>query len=162
MSTYQGRSGASSNIDVNLANALMVGRISDWKVEEHLTMSYHNVVHMDILNMQVEGATHNMKEEKYNQVANWPLVRQRFVDQPLVGQMHPNDVVKAQTSKIKRAVDASISRIKRSLGVSKKLWCKRLEALKRKARRLRRHYQCSLTERQIIPKLQAYQQAKKD
>lgn len=61
VSTYQGRAEASSNIGVTLANALMAGRISGWKMEDYLTMNDHKIVHTDIKNMQVEGdATHNM------------------------------------------------------------------------------------------------------
>lgn len=62
--------------------------------------------------------------------------------------------------KIRRAMDASIPRVRARARITKGIWTDHLSDLKATARRLRKRYQRSVTEGEIAANLREYREAK--
>lgn len=144
--TYRGRVGVNSNIDVTLASEGVSAAIRGWKVEDMLTSSDHNMIHMCV------EKTHDRMEEgggatkKYNlRKANWQRLQNEYAEQPPIEMGHPNEMARALVLKIRRAMDASIPKVRRNTTKTRSRWSDRLTELRKEARRKRKQYQRALT-----------------
>lgn len=159
--TYQGRAGASSNIDVTMVSAALTNRIRKWKVEDGLTSSDHNLIHMEVgetTNAAVEttvvGRNFNLRR------ANWEMLRDKYAEQQPLAEGRVDDIAKELVKKVKNAMNAAIPRIKKTKKVSAGPWTEHLDGLRTEARRLRRIYQRSVSEDERAVRLQRYREAK--
>lgn len=93
--TYRGRAGAKTNIDVTLANEYMGALIRDWKVEDMLTSSDHNVIRLSVEKQVTDNRTVGMgsNTSKYNlRRANWQRLKIKFEEQPPIQLSHPDEM----------------------------------------------------------------------
>lgn len=57
-----------------------------------------------------------------------------------------DDMAKDLTSKLRRAMDEAITKVRPTLRITNNMWTDRLSELRTRARRARKHYQASKTD----------------
>lgn len=160
--TYEGRRGASSNIDVTLQSAHEGLRAADWKVSRKVH-SDHNLITFTVA---IQGETpedddHDEGLVRYTwRKANWERLRQVLVvpDWP----EGANDVDRAAenlTQALLTAVDTAVPRAYPSK-VPQTPWSPELDRLRRESRRARRAYQRSIGDDLRRAMLARYRDAK--
>ncbi|KAK9739896.1 hypothetical protein QE152_g8590 [Popillia japonica] len=94
--TYENRQGATSHIDVTLANELAQGTVKDWEVVQHATISDHNLIHLKLTNQQHLHIKQFQSKVKYNiRKANWERLRSDLrIPRPHEWQLDVNDYAK--------------------------------------------------------------------
>jgi hypothetical protein len=160
--TYQGRARAQTNIDITFANNKIYDRISEWKVLEGKTVSDHNLIIMTIRGSLDTNSTPNANRAlKYNiRKTNWPLAKAAYNGmEPVTGDT-PDGLAKSLSEKFKRALDTAVPKITPKLSISNKPWTGELTVLRKRARRLRKMYQSSITDEERAMRLAAYRDAK--
>lgn len=89
----------------------------------------------------------NAEVERYNlRRTNWNLLQEQYRNgKKPVALANPNDMAKEITTKLKRAITASVVRIKCATGAANRPWPQQLEQLRKNSRRSRKCYQRSAT-----------------
>lgn len=159
--TFRGRPGAQSDIDVTLVTAELPGRVEEWTVEDGLTSSDHNLVHVIVKGRAIDlGSTDGSGRNYKFRRADLELLKQRYAEQPPIPTGRADDMVKELTRKLRRAMNDAMPRVNRTKKVTKEIGTERLGNLKSRARRLRKTYQRTVTEGERRERLQAYRNVK--
>ena len=161
--TFENRAGASSNIDITLANNLAHDTVVNWRVGQGLTTSDHNVIYFDVLRHGYEG--HQIRSgarERYDlKNANWNKLKLSFI---LPTNVEVGDCVdkKARelTIAIRAAMKHSIPKIKTRNHDTYRPWSDTLQKLRSKVRRARRIYQKTRVEADRQSRLLEYRNLK--
>lgn len=125
--TYRGRAGANSSIDVTMVSATLINKIGKWRVEDGLTSSNHNLIHIEITKNQPAAVGGN----KYNlRKANWDALRQKYAEQRQLGGGRVNDMAKELVGKLRRAMNAAIPKVGKTKIVNAGPWTERLSYLR--------------------------------
>lgn len=161
--TYRGRAGVHSNIDATLATAGITGRIVDWVVEDGLSSSDHNLIHFKIRGDEDMQMPPDNVVRGYNlRKANWDLLKRTYREEPLIRRQRADDMAKALTSKIRRAMDAAIPRIRPAATGRSAIWTPHLSELRARMRRTRKLYQRALGEGERAARLEVYRESKNE
>lgn len=157
---YRGRAGANSNIDVTMITSELVEKVTDWTVEDGLTSSDHNLIHVVVRGTPPASALRH-STGKYNlRKAKWDLLKEKYCQQPFVAVGRVDDAAKALTSKLRGAMDIAIPRVKPTLKITNRMWTDRLSDLRAQTRRARKHYQTSTTREERANRLHLYREKK--
>lgn len=129
-----------------------------------ITSSDHNVIYIKV---GIEGTRHEsedplrMKKDNLRK-ANWERLRERYLQQPRIEAGNSDDMATSLLSKIKRAMDASITKVRRNTMMKNKKWTARLAELSKTARSARNLYQRSLTADEKQQNLERCRTAKRE
>ena len=162
--TFINRAGASSNIDVTLANMSAHETIVDWKVGDGLTTSDHNLIYFDLLWRRDVSESDSIKIKHFNfKKADWEKLKLNF--------MVPTEVLvsddidrKARelTVAIRAAMKHSIPTVTSVSRDEYKPWSDHLQKLRGKVRRARRIYQRTRVELERRRYLDMYRNLKRE
>lgn len=99
-------------------------------------------------------------KKKYNlRRANWDLLRHKYVEQPPLVVGRVDDMAKAMTTKIKRALDVAVPKVKPTSKITNKMWTEHLSVPRAEAKTIPRFYQALKTEEERNERLQIYREA---
>nr|CAD7573464.1 unnamed protein product [Timema californicum] len=141
--TYQGRAGASSNIDVTLCNAESMDMVEGWRVVDNVTVSDHNLIVFEFAAGRLVDGNGEGNRRRYNMSkANWEKLRAELIlPSPVAQGDNVNMKAKQLTWALQDAMRKSIPVVKGDTKVGNKPWNDRLQSLRARARRTRRRYQ---------------------
>lgn len=160
--TYQGRAGASSNIDITIANMVAMERVQKWQVKDGITTSDHNMITMELTKTRETIIEPEVKRRKYNlRRADWTRLKAEIdMSMPINEDKNIHDSAKEITREIKRVMYLSIPEIQKHPGVKNKQWTEEISSLRKRVRVQRKRYQRSIIEQERRYHLQAYRELK--
>nr|CAD7256877.1 unnamed protein product [Timema shepardi] len=141
--TYQGRAGASSNIDVTLCNAESMDMVEGWRVVDNVMVSDHNLIVFEFAAGRLVDGNGEGNRRRYNMSkANWEKLRAELIlPSPVAQGDNVNMKAKQLTWALQDAMRKSIPVVKGDTKVGNKPWNDRLQSLRARARRTRKRYQ---------------------
>nr|CAD7427806.1 unnamed protein product [Timema monikensis] len=162
--TYQGRAGASSNIDVTLCNAESMDMVEGWRVVDNVTVSDHNLIVFEFVAGRLVDGNGEGKRRRYNMSkANWEKLRAELIlPSPVAQGDNVNMKAKQLTWALQDAMRKSIPVVKGDTKVGNKPWNDRLQSLRARARRTRRRYQRCRDPAGRVVLLNIYRESKRE
>ena len=164
--TYINRAGASSNIDITLANLLAHETVFGWTVGDGLTSSDHNMIYFDLLRREGERVKDldEIRIRNFNyKKADWEKLKlSLMVPTEVVTGDNVDRKAREMTVALRAAMNHSIPTVLPLDRDQYRPWSDFLQNLRRKVRRARRIYQRARVEADRRKYLCTYIQLKKE
>ena len=159
--TYRGWAGGESYIDVTLTNQNASQDVLNWKVEDGITSSDHNVAWFTIGGERIETTQQN--ELRYNiNKTNWIKLEGLLRFPEITEGCDVNLAAQDLTKTIQQAIRKSTPQYKKRKWENNSFWNAKLERLRRIARARRKSYQRSVDANVRAVRLELYRTAKKN